>query len=179
MKFNPLSIEGAYEIENFVAEDERGIFSKTYHADEFANHGINTNFKESYYSKSKKNVLRGMHFQISDQQDKLITVIKGHIKDFCIDLRKNSKTFGKKYSIILSEKNSKSLYIPEGFAHGFCTLDKENYVVYNCSKYRDKNNEIGLMYNDNDLKINWPIDNPIMSKKDKENYSLKELEFIL
>ena len=117
--------------------------------------------------------------QKKNSQGKFVSVVKGKIFDVIIDLRKNSKTFGKKYSIILSEKNSKSLYIPEGFAHGFCTLDKENYVVYNCSKYRDKNNEIGLMYNDNDLKINRPIDNPIMSKKDKENYSLKELEFIL
>ena len=127
----------------------------------------------------KKNALRGFHYQYKFAQAKYVTVLKGKILDCVIDLRKKSKTFGRIYKIILSKDNNLSLYIPEGFAHGFCTLDKENYVVYNCSKYRDKNNEIGLMYNDNDLKINWPIDNPIMSKKDKENYSLKELEFIL
>ena len=163
-----------YIVQNKTYKDDRGYFKEL-----LRENFIKKKFPFQVMSFSKKNVLRGLHMQKKNSQGKFVSVVKGKIFDVIIDLRKNSKTFGKKYSIILSEKNSKSLYIPEGFAHGFCTLDKENYVVYNCSKYRDKNNEIGLMYNDNDLKINWPIDNPIMSKKDKENYSLKELEFIL
>ena len=88
-----------------------------------------------------------------------------------VDLRKKSKTYGKHFSCVLSEKNAKSIYIPPGFAHGFCTLDKENYIIYSCTKYRSANSEVGIKYNDKDLKINWPIKKPIISKKDNSNYS--------
>ena len=91
-----------------------------------------------------------------------------------VDLRKNSKTFGKALTSILSEKNSISIYVPPGFAHGFCGLSQENYVIYSCTKYRDKNSETGIMYNDKDLKIKWPIKKPIISNKDKNNFSFKD-----
>ena len=91
-----------------------------------------------------------------------------------MDLRKNSKTYGKYYSKILSEKNSLSIYIPPGFAHGFCTLEKENFIIYSCTQYRNAKSEIGIKYNDQDLNIKWPIKKPILSIKDKKNYSLKE-----
>tara|TARA_X000001036_G_scaffold69692_1_gene61005 strand:+ start:496 stop:792 length:297 start_codon:yes stop_codon:yes gene_type:complete len=91
-----------------------------------------------------------------------------------LDLRKKSKTFGKVFTIILSEKNNKSLFIPAGFAHGFCSLDKENYIVYNCTKYRNRKSEIGINYNDEDLNIKWPIKRPIVSLKDKKNISFKK-----
>ncbi len=91
-----------------------------------------------------------------------------------MDLRKKSKTFGKVFTIILSEKNNKSLFIPAGFAHGFCSLDKENYIVYNCTKYRNRKSEIGINYNDEDLNIKWPIKRPIVSLKDKKNISFKK-----
>ena len=91
-----------------------------------------------------------------------------------MDLRKNSKTYGKVLTTIISEKNSKSIYIPPGFAHGFCALSKENYIIYNCTKYREKNYEVGIKYNDRDLNIKWPIKNPIISKKDNNNLSLKD-----
>ena len=116
---------------------------------------------------SKKNILRGFHFQTKYPQIKYINVLKGKVLEVVIDLRKNSKTFGKHFKIILSEKNSTSLYVPEGFAHGFCGLDKENYLLYSCSNYRDKKAEIGIKWNDKDLKIKWPIKNPIVSKRDK------------
>ena len=93
---------------------------------------------------------------------------------YAIDCRKNSKTFGKKFKIVLSQKNAKSIYIPPRFLHGFLALETENIVVYGCTKYRDKNSEIGVMWNDKDLKINWPIKNPIISNKDKKNISFKE-----
>lgn len=115
-----------------------------------------------------------MHLQTKNSQAKFLTVIKGRVFDVLVDLRKNSKTFGKYYSIILSNQSYSSIYIPEGFAHGFCGLDKENIVYYLCSKYREKNYEIGILWNDKDLNINWPIKKPILSKKDLKNISFKE-----
>jgi dTDP-4-dehydrorhamnose 3,5-epimerase len=126
------------------------------------------------YSYSTKNVLRGLHIQTKNPQAKFLTILKGSIFDVAVDLRKNSNTFGEYYSIILSANNYCSIYIPEGFAHGFYTLDKENIVFYSCSNYRDKNSETGILWNDKDININWPTKNPILSKKDKKNLSLKE-----
>ena len=101
--------------------------------------------------------------------------MKGKIVDVCVDLRKNSRTFGKYFKIILSDKNCRSIFIPAGFAHGFGTLDKENVVIYSCTKYRHKNSEKGISWNDESLKINWGIKNPVTSKKDKNNERFKDL----
>ena len=119
-------------------------------------------------SKSKKNVVRGLHLQKRHGQDKFISVVKGKIFDVVIDLRKKSKTYGKKYSITLSEENSTSLFIPVGFAHGFCTLANENLVFYGCTNYRSKNNEVGILWNDDELKIKWPVKKPLVSTKDRK-----------
>ncbi len=128
-------------------------------------------------SKSKKNVLRGLHMQKKKMQGKFISVIKGKILDVVVDCRKNSKTFGNSFKIILSSKNCKSIYIPPGFLHGFLTLENENIVVYGCTNYRDKNSEIGVKWNDPFLKINWGIKKPILSMKDKNNIFFKQLKF--
>ena len=125
---------------------------------------------------SKKNVLRGLHIQLKSSQGKHISVLKGRIFDVVVDLRKKSKTYGKYFVCILSEKNAKSIYIPPGFAHGFCALDKENYIIYSCTQYRSANTEVGIKYNDKDLKIKWPVKKPIISKKDKSNYSFLEFK---
>ena len=122
-------------------------------------------------SYSKKNVIRGLHIQSKNSQGKFVTVIKGKIFDVALDLRKNSKTFGKVFKCILSEANSNSLYIPEGFAHGFQCLEKENYIIYSCTKYREKNNEVTINVNDKYLKINWPLQKKILSQKDKDGIS--------
>ena len=156
-------------IENKAFKDKRGYFKELLKEDK-----IKKKFPFIVMSYSKKNVIRGLHMQTRNTQGKFVSVIKGKIFDVVIDLRKKSKTFGKKHSIILSDKNSKSLFVPEGFAHGFCSLDDENYVVYSCSKYRDKKSEIGIKFDDKNLKINWPTKNPILSKKDKKNQSLKD-----
>ena len=124
----------------------------------------------------KKNVLRGFHFQSKFKQSKFVNVIKGKILDVVIDLRKNSKTFGKTFKIILSDKNCKSLYIPPGFAHGFCGLGKDNHIIYNCTNYRHKNSEIGIRYNDKKLNIKWPIKKPIVSKKDQKAITFIEFK---
>ena len=118
---------------------------------------------------SKKNVIRGLHYQKRKPQGKFISVIKGKIFDVAVDLRKGSKTYGKHYKLILSEDNCTSVYIPGGFAHGFASLAKENIVVYSCTRYRDKTSENGILWNDKLLNIRWPIKKPIISKKDRQN----------
>jgi len=153
-----------------IFKDKRGFFREIYKKNLIKN----ADFIFDCLSISKKNVLRGLHMQIKNSQAKFLTVIRGEIFDVAVDLRKKSKTFGRYFSINLSSKNYCSIYIPEGFAHGFCCLDKENIVYYRNSNYRNKNNEIGILWNDPDINIKWPIKNPILSVKDKNNFSLKE-----
>ena len=167
MKITKTSFKDLIIIKNKSYKDKRGYFKELLRENE-----IRKKFPFLVMSYSKKNVIRGFHLQQKKTQGKFVTVIKGKIYDVVIDLRKESKTFGKKYSIILSDKNCKSIYIPEGFAHGFCALDKDNYVVYSCTNYRDKQSEIGIKFDDKKLNINWPTKSPILSKKDKENPSL-------
>ena len=158
-------------ISNTSFKDKRGYFKEL-----LKEKKLKKRFPFLVMSFSKKNVIRGLHLQKKNSQGKFISVIKGKILDVVVDLRKNSKTYGKYLSTILSEKNSKSIFIPPGFAHGFCALSKENYVVYSCTKYRDEKSEIGIKFNDQDLKINWPIKKPIISNKDKNNISLREFK---
>ena len=138
---------------------------------------INKEFPFVVFSKSKKNVIRGLHIQTKNPQGKYLSVLKGEILDVALDLRKTSKTFGKIFKIILSEKNCKSIYIPPGFVHGFLGLGSENIIIYSCTNYRDKNSEIGVKWNDKDLNINWNISSPILSRKDTKNLNFKEINF--
>ncbi len=138
---------------------------------------INQKLVFSIVSKSKKNVLRGLHMQKNNQQGKYVSVIKGEILDIVVDCRKNSKTFGKHFKIKLSDKNCKSIFVPPGFVHGFLGLENENIIVYSCTKYRDKKTEISINWNDEYLKINWNIKSPILSKKDKNGYKFKDIFF--
>ena len=129
-----------------------------------------------YATTSKKNVLRGFHFQSKFKQAKFVTVLKGKILDCVIDLRKNSKTFGKSFSIELSEKNCKSLYIPEGFAHAYYSFSKLNIIYYKLSNYYHPEFEDGILWNDANLKNKWPTKNPNVSKKDKKLKTLLEFK---
>ena len=156
-------------VQNQSFKDKRGYFKEI-----LVEKKIKKKFPFLVMSYSKKNEIRGLHIQTKNSQGKYITVIKGKIFDVSVDLRKKSRSFGKVYKYILSEKNSKSIFIPPGFAHGFCTLEKDNYVIYSCTKYRDSKSEVALRYNDKDLKINWPINKPVISKKDKSAISLKD-----
>ena len=128
-------------------------------------------------SKSKKNVLRGLHMQKKFKQGKYVSVLKGKILDVAVDCRKKSKTFGKHFKIVLSERNCNSIFIPPGFLHGFLGLEKENIIVYSCTNYRNKKSEISVKWNDKDLNINWQIKSPILSRKDSDNYKFKEIQF--
>ena len=140
---------------------KKGILNKIY-------------FNHDKFSISKKNVLRGLHFQSKFAQGKYLTVLKGKVLDVAVDLRKNSKTFGKYYKIILSDNNGKSIFIPPGFAHGFLGLKKENIVMYFCTNYRSKRHENGILWKDKDLKINLPLKKPKVSSKDKNLPSYKD-----
>ncbi len=132
-------------------------------------------FKFQILSKSKKNVLRGLHFQLKKPQAKHITVIKGKILDIAVDLRKNSSTFGKVFTVELTDKNCKSIYIPPGFAHGFLTLGKENIIHYSCTEYRSIGNEYSLSYKDPSLKIRLPVKKLIVTSKDLSAKNLNQL----
>ncbi len=136
---------------------------------------IGKKFKFQILSKSKKNVLRGLHFQLKKPQAKHITVIKGKILDVAVDLRKKSKTFGKVFSIILTDSNCKSIFIPAGFAHGFLTLGNENIIHYSCTEYRSVGIEFSLSYKDPSLKIKWPKVKFILAEKDANAKNLKDL----
>ena len=125
-------------------------------------------------SKSKKNVIRGLHIQRKIKQALFVSVIKGKIFDVAVDLRKKSKTYGKYKQTILSDKNATSVFIPSGFAHGFCGLEKENIVLYGISNYRSAKYETGILWNDKNLKIRWPIKKPTISRKDKNNITFKK-----
>ena len=169
MKILKTSFKDLLIIKNKKFKDNRGYFREI-----LVEKNLNKKFPFNVISVSKKNVIRGLHYQKKKPQGKYISVIQGKILDVVVDIRKNSKTFGKHYSIILSDENCTSLYIPPGFAHGFACLGKINTVIYSCTKYRDKNNEHGIMWNDKSLKIKWQVKNPIISKKDKLNPKFKD-----
>ena len=166
-----INIKGIKIFKSKIFYDNRGSFKEVYKQKLLPNKKLIFDC----VSNSKQNVLRGLHLQTKNSQAKFITVIKGKIFDVVVDLRKNSNTFGKYFSIILSNKSTySSIYIPGGFAHAFCGLEIENIVYYGCSNYREKKHEIGIAWNDKNLKIKWPIKKPILSKKDFNNISFQE-----
>ena len=162
-------LKDVFVIKNKLFKDRRGYFKEILRENK-----IKKKFPFLVMSYSKKNVIRGLHIQNKKSQGKFVSVIKGKIYDLVLDLRKNSKTYGKYFSTILSENNSKSLYVPPGFAHGFCTLERENYIIYSCTNYRHKKSEIGIKYNDKELNIKWPTKKAIVSNRDKKNISFVE-----
>ena len=176
-KITKSEIEGLYILEPKVFCDDRGYFMETYNQNDFDELGLNMKFVQDNESKSKRGVLRGLHFQKKHPQGKLVRVIKGSVYDVAVDIRKNSKTFGKWVGVELSEKNKKQFYIPEGFAHGFLVLSKEAQFVYKCSDFYYPEDEGGIIYNDSTINISWPIPEDmevVISEKDKKWGGLKE-----
>ena len=153
--------------ELYVLQGERFSDSRGFLREIFKKNLVKEKMVFSVVSSSKRNVIRGLHIQKKNSQAKFVTVIKGEILDVAVDLRKNSKTFGKHFKIVLNDRNSKFLFIPKGFAHGFLAKKKENLVLYSCSKYREPSQERSILWNDPKLSINWGIKKPIISKKDK------------
>ena len=171
MKILTTKFKGLKVIQSKIYRDTRGFFKE-----DFKQSNFNKKFIFGCTSRSKKNVLRGLHIQTKNTQGKHISVLKGAIFDVVVDLRKNSKTFGKYFSVILTDNNGKSILIPEGFAHGFLGLKKENIVYYFNTKYRSEKHEIGIHWNDENLNIKWPLEKPIISKKDKANLSFNNFK---
>jgi dTDP-4-dehydrorhamnose 3,5-epimerase len=164
-----LNIKGIKVFKSKIYKDKRGYFKEI-----FKENMVKKNFIFNCISYSKKNVLRGLHIQTKNSQGKFLTIIKGEIFDVVVDLRKNSKTFGKYFGVCLSNKSYNSIYIPEGFAHGFCGLKKENIIYYCCTKYRNISSEKTIKWDDKKLNIKWPIKKPILSKKDMCGLSFAE-----
>ena len=162
-------IEGIAIFETDVFHDDRGYFMEFYNEKKFKHNVLeNFSFKQDNISCSKKNVLRGLHFQSPPfEQGKLIQVLKGKVLDVVVDVRKKSKTFGKHLKIELSSNNHKKLWIPPGFAHGFLSLEDDTILSYKCTNYYSKDHEMDLLWNDENLNIDWGIENPIISEKDK------------
>ena len=178
-KFNFIEtkVKDVYIIEPTVFGDNRGFFMETYHYEEFSKAGLDIVFVQDNHSKSKKSVLRGLHFQKKHPQGKLVKVIKGAVYDVAVDLRKDSTTFGKWVGVELTEDNKKMFYVSEGFAHGFVTLEDDTEFLYKCTDYYHPEDEGGLIWNDPNLNVSWPMDTPILSEKDKKWPTLKELDF--
>jgi dTDP-4-dehydrorhamnose 3,5-epimerase len=158
-----------------VFTDSRGYFLETYQQQKYAEAGIDKPFVQDNQSYSTKNVLRGLHFQLRHPQAKLVRVTQGSVFDVAIDIRKNSPTFGKWHGEILSAENKKQLYIPENFAHGFCVLSDSAEFLYKCTDFYVPGDESGLIWNDAQLGIKWPIEQPILSDKDAVLPSLNEV----
>lgn len=169
-------IEGVFEIQLEPHEDERGFFMRIYDDEIFKKHGIHRNWVQENHSLSvDKGIIRGMHFQFPPHSEtKLVRVLTGEIYDVFIDLRKGSPTFGQWDSIILSADNKKMIYIPRGFAHGFCTLSKDCEVVYKVDNYYTPSSEGTIRWDDSSLEIDWPITNPILSEKDSKSKDFKD-----
>ena len=160
------------KIKGHIFKDNRGFFQEC-----FKEKKIKFNPVFSALSFSKKNVIRGLHLQLKKKQKIFITVLQGKILDVCVDINIKSKNFGKIFKNTLNSGDM--LYIPKGYAHGFIALENENLIMYQFSEYRHQNSEIGIMYDDKDLNIKWPIKRPIQSKKDKNNISFQKLKKII
>ncbi len=176
-KFTETGIEGMFVVEPAVFEDNRGYFMETYHEKDFRDAGYDLTFVQDNQSKSSKGVLRGLHLQLNYPQGKLVRVIKGEVFDVGVDLRANSKTYGKWFGTILSDENKKQLYVPPKFAHGFLVLSDEAEFVYKCTEFYHGDDESGIKWDDEDLAIDWPldgIDEIILSDKDKLWKGFKE-----
>lgn len=168
MKIEKSQIEGLIVIKPDVFEDQRGYFFESYNEEKFRQLGIDVKFLQDNESKSGKGVLRGLHFQVPPyQQGKLVRVIKGAVLDVAVDLRNSSPTYGQWVSIELSEKNKWMYWIPAGFAHGFLTLDENTIFFYKCTQVYHRESEMGIAWDDPDLRIDWGTDQPLISEKDK------------
>ena len=177
IKVTKTEIEGLLIIEPEVFGDDRGYFLESYRKNSYKDLGVEAEFVQDNISKSQKGAIRGLHYQVGDNaQGKLCQVISGKVLDVALDIRFESPTFGKYFSIALSEQNKKQLWIPTGFAHGFSVLSDEAIFSYKCTEYYSKKSERSILYNDPDLNIDWKVDNPLVSEKDLKAKLFKDIE---
>ncbi len=178
-QFTKTGIEGLVVVEPKVFGDNRGYFMETYNYNDFKAAGLDMVFVQDNQSKSKKGVLRGLHFQKKNPQGKLVRVVSGEVYDVAVDLRKGSDTYGKWYGVLLSAENKKQFYVPEGFAHGFVVMSETAEFVYKCTRFYDPRDEGGLMWNDPEIGIDWPVPENaelLLSEKDQHHQPLKDFE---
>ena len=175
MNFIPANIKDVIIIEPKVFGDKRGFFMETYRRDLFQVRCPGVEFVQWNHSLSVKNTLRGLHYQAAKPQGKLVRVIRGEVFDAVVDIRAGSPTFGRAVSEILSAKNKKQLYVPVGFAHGFCVLSEEAEFLYFCTDYYYPQGEKGIIWNDPDLAIQWPTQAPLLSEKDTRNPRFRDI----
>ena len=177
MKVVKTKLKDCVVIEPKVFGDERGFFLETFQLSRYAEEaGITLPFVQDNHSRSSKGVLRGLHFQIKKPQGKLVRVVKGEVYDIAVDIRPHSNTFGQWEGVILSEENKKQLWVPPGFAHGFLVLSDVADFEYKCTDYYDPSDEGSILWSDPDLKIDWPMLNPILSEKDSSAACLVDIK---
>ena len=175
MPFTDTPIPGLVLFEPNVLRDERGYFFEAFNARTFAAAGITANFVQDNQARSTFGVLRGLHYQIGDYaQAKLVRVLEGEVLDIAVDLRPDSPAYGHYYAVVLSATNQRQLFVPRGFAHGFCTLTPESEVLYKVDNVYNREHEGGLLWSDPDLGIEWPTQEPVLSEKDGRNMTLRE-----
>jgi dTDP-4-dehydrorhamnose 3,5-epimerase len=168
-------IEGVYIFEPKVFGDARGFFMETWNRNRYAEAGLDVVFVQDNVSRSSKGVLRGLHYQNPNAQGKLVQVLEGRVLDVAVDVRIGSPTFGKRVAVTLSDENFRQLYIPPGFAHGFCVLSETVVFAYKCTDFYNPSVEGGILWSDPDLRIPWEIENPLLSEKDKTYPRLKDI----
>jgi len=177
MEFQETPLKGLYVIKPSVFEDERGYFFESFNNEVFMKAGLQLNFVQDNQSLSQKGVLRGLHFQNPPYaQGKLVRVITGAVYDVAVDIRKNSPTYGRYFGMELTEKNKWMMYIPEGFAHGFATLENNTVFSYKCTNYYHKASEDCLLWNDPTIGIQWNVTDPVLSEKDKTGKLLNDFQ---
>jgi len=174
MKVSKCKLDGILLIEPKVFEDSRGFFMESYNYKKLMEYGVKLDFIQDNHSSSVKDTLRGLHYQVNPGQDKLVRVIYGEVFDVVVDVRRKSPTFGQWESFILSAENKRQLFVPKGFAHGFCVTSERAEFVYKCSEYYSPKDERGIAWDDPSLAINWPTKGPILSPKDTKNPLLKD-----
>jgi dTDP-4-dehydrorhamnose 3,5-epimerase len=176
LKFTEKSLPDVVLIEPMVFKDDRGFFMETFHSEKYVEIGISGPFIQDNHSHSRQGTLRGLHYQLKNPQGKLVSAVRGEILDVAVDIRRGSPSFGRWTGNLLSEKNKRQLYIPEGFAHGFCVLSETADVIYKCTDLYTPGDEYGVFWADETIDIVWPMENPILSEKDLENPMLKDIE---
>jgi dTDP-4-dehydrorhamnose 3,5-epimerase len=169
-------LKGILIIEPRVFEDNRGFFYESFNSDAYKKNGITVNFVQDNHSRSVKNTVRGLHYQVNPGQDKLVRVTLGKAWDVVVDIRTGSPTFGQWEGFELSAENKRQLFVPKGFAHGFCVLSDEAEFQYKCSEYWSPKDERAIIWDDPELNINWPVENPILSEKDSKNPAFKDAD---
>lgn len=175
MRFLPTQLPGVIVIEPDVFRDDRGFFVETYHAEKYRAAGIHGPFVQDNHSRSTRGTLRGLHLQLQRPQAKLVRAIEGEIYDVAVDVRRGSPTFGRWTGVTLSAENFKQCYVPAGFAHGFSVISETAQVEYKCTDLYDPGSEIGIAWDDPDLAVRWPVERPILSRRDRENPRLAQL----